>query len=452
MGTGDLICKCVEQMIILGVAIDNSGSTSIAADYRLAKATRHFWMYSDQLVKKTLPLRQRFDIYARVVQKSALWCAGGWVWSRTLVTKLQTWENTQLRRILGAARRPDENFVQHQQRATRLARKLFLSYGNKSLPTLVAESVCLLAGFAFRPGRTLASQCLLGCALQWRNRLWWQAYRFVSMSGGSDDWRHPASNYSPKRNWEDIFHEVYGDSWMSQMSCGRPSPLRLAAFRNCAFISLGLAAPDADSTDPKEVVVSRKPRNVTIPEVPPWGCVLDAPRAEIVGDSLLVVSWCQGYWQLKEQQYEGMLQECIESMTQLQSLCLCAPRCLTSWWIRHVPRELNAQADALAKACLESGQPHLWVLSDMASLHVRAVSVHFDGGHKGGRGSSAWTMSVALDSSLTWQVVAEAAVYHAAGATSVSAEMYACFQSVRALKALLHNRLIINTDGTVANV
>ena len=254
---------------------------------------------------------------------------------------------------------------------------------------------------------------------------------------------------SPKRSWEDIFHEVYGDSWIDEMSCGRLVPAQLALFTNCAFAALGLNAPGADNIDVEADIVFKKPRKVTIFEVPPWGCALDAPRVEVVGDSLLVVKWCQGCWQLKEVQYQKMLHDCIETMTLLQGLQLCAPRCLTSWWIRHVPRELNAQADALAKECLQSGLPCSWASPDRSS-RVHVVSVHFDGGHKDGRGSSAWTMSAAGAQASTWRIVAHAAVYHPTGATSVSAEMYACWQAVQALNQfLLHGVLQFNADGTV---
>ena len=50
----------------------------------------------------------------------------------------------------------------------------------------------------------------------------------------------------------------------------------------------------------------------------------------------------------------------------------------------------------------------------------------------------------------TWRIVAQAAVYHPTDATSVSAEMYACWQAVQALNQfLLHGVLQFNADGTV---
>jgi hypothetical protein len=105
----------------------------------------------------------------------------------------------------------------------------------------------------------------------------------------------------------------------------------------------------------------------------------------------------------------------------------------------------------VAKECLQSWLPHSWVSDDRIS-RVHAVSVHFDGGHKDGRRSSAWTMSAAGPNASTWHVVANAAVSHPIGATSVSPEMFACWQAVQALTSrqfLLHGEIQFNADGAV---
>ena len=195
---------------------------------------------------------------------------------------------------------------------------------------------------------------------------------------------------------------------------------------------------------------NREPRQEVMVYVPMWGAALDAPRVEIVGDSLLVVQWCRGAWQLKEAQYVPLHQECVELMSSLQNRKLCAPRNSTAWWIRHVYREMNVRADLLAKTCLQSREQLHWSVTCSRPL---AVTVYFDGGHKDGQGSSAWTLAVAhtvdANNALQWQTVAEASVYHTS-ATSVYSEMVACYQAVHALASFLQNGCVVfDTLGVV---
>ena len=164
--------------------------------------------------------------------------------------------------------------------------------------------------------------------------------------------------------------------------------------------------------------------------------LLDCPRVELVGDSLLVVSWCCGIWQLTEARFLPFVRKVIKTYTELQDSQLCAPPSKLAWWIRHVPRELNERADHLAKQSLITGQPFCWTASMNLSGALRA---HFDGGCKDGRGSSAWTLEMAedyRDAAIKWRTVAEASIYHEY-ATSVSAEMVACSQAVAALECFV---------------
>ena len=59
-------------------------------------------------------------------------------------------------------------------------------------------------------------------------------------------------------------------------------------------------------------------------------------------------------------------------------------------------------------------------------------------------------MSCAVDNSYQWQIIAEAATYHQQDATSVSAEMIACWQALRALEQyVLHRTIQFDADGSV---
>ena len=60
--------------------------------------------------------------------------------------------------------------------------------------------------------------------------------------------------------------------------------------------------------------------------------------------------------------YAGVVKTCMDLMAYLQDRQLCAPRSLVSWWVRHVPRELNQRADQLAKMCLNAKAGTFWSL------------------------------------------------------------------------------------------
>ncbi len=84
-----------------------------------------------------------------------------------------------------------------------------------------------------------------------------------------------------------------------------------------------------------------------------------------------------------------------------------------------------------------------------------ALRVHFDGGHKDGRGSGAWTLEAAhqYDNSqnLVWRTVAEGAIY-LPSATSVFAELVACSQAVPAIRLFLSDgRVTFQSNGAIVD-
>eukprot|EP00973_Karenia_brevis_P040018 5525708-Karenia_brevis.AAC.1 len=80
-----------------------------------------------------------------------------------------------------------------------------------------------------------------------------------------------------------------------------------------------------------------------------WASTLaEGSRLEIVGDSKLVINWINGLWRCKYHIYRGRLAILHKIIEELIVNYGFRPRCETAEWSRHVYRELNGEADALA--------------------------------------------------------------------------------------------------------
>eukprot|EP00973_Karenia_brevis_P037423 5160788-Karenia_brevis.AAC.1 len=71
-------------------------------------------------------------------------------------------------------------------------------------------------------------------------------------------------------------------------------------------------------------------------------------RVEILGDSLLVVNWLRGLWDIKFRIYKHRVAHMVNQLERLCQQCLIAPATDSSDFHRHVYRELNTEADAKA--------------------------------------------------------------------------------------------------------
>ena len=145
-GAACLSNKEVTALEALGTVLDREGSNKLAIDYRLAKANSKFWANEAIFTDKSLPLRTRFENFLEIIVKSATFASGGWTWDAGLYTKLRVWESGYLRRILAGGRKPSETYVEQIQRTTRLARKLYTSYGLESIATVIMKNIFRMAG------------------------------------------------------------------------------------------------------------------------------------------------------------------------------------------------------------------------------------------------------------------------------------------------------------------
>lgn len=112
---GTLKVECVTSLEALGTVLAVDGNTWEAVEQRLAAASRKFWALSAILTNKCLSLAVRMQTFFKEVVPSATWGSGGWIWSKSLYSRLKSWETMHLRRILKAGRRPDGVGAIHQE-------------------------------------------------------------------------------------------------------------------------------------------------------------------------------------------------------------------------------------------------------------------------------------------------------------------------------------------------
>ena len=125
---------------------------------------------------------------------------------------------------------------------------------------------------------------------------------------------------------------------------------------------------------------SKKPRHFRSVPVD-WQCG-DARRIEFVGDSLLVINWLRGLWEIKYECYQRRVFKLSAQWgAACNRHCIAPPRDHHDFH-RHVFRELNAEADAKANLGRQCGRCSWHAASSWTSLPY--LRFFFDGSCKDG--------------------------------------------------------------------
>ena len=92
-----------------------------------------------------------------------------------------------------------------------------------------------------------------------------------------------------------LFHDVFGDSWLDNVSQCHFSKHSLLASARAAYEVLGLVPNASSETSSDDAGFIPKKKKVTVLEETQWDTFLpDCTRIEVIGDSLLIVRWCHG--------------------------------------------------------------------------------------------------------------------------------------------------------------
>ena len=142
-------------------------------------------------------------------------------------------------------------------------------------------------------------QCFLpACILRWDG----QAWRFeqalgvvVDPSQSTTQWRHARTGCH--HGWETVFKHVFGEGWKHRAASTQWRQLK-GEFRDGAYNMFNMSALEARFQGRSRricgtVEPARKRPRVVLREPVPWEQNA-SPRVEILGDSLLVISWLNG--------------------------------------------------------------------------------------------------------------------------------------------------------------
>ena len=158
-------------------------------------------------------------------------------------------------------------------------------------------------------------------------------------------------------------------------------------------------------------------------------------RLEVLGDSLLIISWCLGLWRAGFHTYANkvcQLQALIEKMVNQQGL---STRCKTGEMFRHIYRELNSEADALAGRAENSGA----LLTNAPP--PRFLRLMFDGSRTSSKAGGGWILygapEILRDEPNEWKVLAWQSFVFPARVSITAAELEAVFAGVTFLHSYL---------------
>ena len=132
-----------------------------------------------------------------VVTPTVLYAAGTWTLTKALEAQLVTAKRRMIRKMLGAARQPEETWVEYVQRTTRLAEEKMDKLGYKNWVMLYNQKKWRLAGRVSQSNGGRWSKRLLN----WRQHFRCHPYRDVGR---------------PFRRWGDSVIELAGGDWLTE--------------------------------------------------------------------------------------------------------------------------------------------------------------------------------------------------------------------------------------------
>lgn len=123
-----------------------------------------------------------------------------------------------------------------------------------------------------------------------------------------------------------------------------------------------------------------------------YGC----QRLDLVGNNLTVVNWTNIDAVVLASHYVSVVSE-VQSVLHASWLNgFLLPAHGAGQWARHVCRENNKRADALATKAMAVGEERLWTASGMLESFKEAelVRIPLDGGYKDGKVGFGWLLKV----------------------------------------------------------
>ena len=147
---------------------------------------------------------------------------------------------------------------------------------------------------------------------------------------------------------------------------------------------------------------------------------------EIIGDNELIVNWLNGAARCDHPAFSRRIAKVVCELHRAWVGGLLVPRVPSADWARHVYRELNQEADALANKAMDERHSSDWMRESWL-LRPRRLRGYFDGGRRDAFVSSCGCLVQASytdePTQSSWHIVAWGCVLLGAGTTTVEAEL-----------------------------
>ena len=118
-----------ECLTVLGTSLALENASQHEVRHRIAAGWRSFWAMKSLLLNRRSSVKRRLKLFDSTVGSCVLWCAQSWTLRVQEIHLLRTARRSMLRRIVGAARAPDEDYVCWIKPVTRKAETLAKSAG-----------------------------------------------------------------------------------------------------------------------------------------------------------------------------------------------------------------------------------------------------------------------------------------------------------------------------------
>ena len=248
--------------------------------------------------------------------------------------------------MLRSKRKPDETFVDHMTRATRIVRGLMCRWGYECTFTRVLRAYFGIAGSCAKAMEDpLCSMQILPAVLNFKSQAWFETCQIIaSDTSVTGSWRHSRVG-RPKTCWETALCKVFGANWYEKSGDAWWSLFE--AFKRAVYKWVGRSSVELKHKK-KQIVssFSAKIGRDLLPLAISWQT--SGKRVIFCSDSRTVVGWVNGTMKICNTAYRtacGSLQDYWHWLN-VAKTCLPAADCTD--YALHVYREHNKKADALA--------------------------------------------------------------------------------------------------------
>jgi hypothetical protein len=326
-----------------------------------------------------------------------------------------------LRRMTNYKRKPDETWANFIQRTTRQSRKLFHMKGNRSVTTkflcgqynMVGKSFARLYAMCHNERTSFdmnihnfarlvqhplpavmprgKSLCLVASAILWRDREWWEMTAetgsFFDPRNETMHWKH--SRPGPHLHWDRPYVECMGKHW-KRLAASTAWKERQASFVSKAYEMFSQKPLEHRYAPAPEKIANlggppAKKRRIVFREPVLWQ-PCHGHRLEICGDSKTIIGWALAVYGIKFRPYSDRIAQVHRTLDALHYANGLRPRCDHEPVFKHIFRELNAEADAIAGM----GSAQHW-MSEQPGPYTN-LRLFFDGSFRNGFATSGWVL------------------------------------------------------------